>query len=710
MLPRLRLLAFLLALLMALPACNVLSRGGGRGGGNGGGDDDDSAAGDDDDATNPSPTDLDGDTILNDDEDLDDGTDTDGDGTIDAEDTDADNDGIHDFDEAGDDNPDTPPVDTDGDGTPDFRDDDSDNDGIPDMTEAGDGNINTPPVDTDGDGTPDFQDEDSDGDDLPDSLEGQDDPDGDGIPNFQDEDSDGDGIADKVEGVLDSDNDGTSDYLDTDSDNDGIPDAMEGDGDQDGDGTPNYIDLDADGDGIPDNTEGTVDSDGDTLIDALDLDSDNDGLSDEFEVGIGTSPTTEDSDGDGSTDLIESALGTDPLDPTDNPAENGDLVFVSPARAPIDPPVDTVSITTNYQEADVYFLFDKTCSMSDEISAMRSAVTTIIDDLTCDSFGSCLEDSDCASDQVCGLSLTCIDDPQQYGCVPSFWSGVGIYGGSSTSYPIVNLQSVNGNPTLTQNAIPTSAGSYGADEALFQAAQCMATPSACPSGRISGCAGTVTNCPGYRIDSVRILVQITDEPNQYSSSTYTASTAGAALQSLDVNYVGLDADSAHSGLSHLTAVATAAGSLDSNGNPFVRSGSSSAVSGSVTSALQEIIGQVPLEATIEVIDMPGDSGNVLDFIDHVEVNLSNADINGDGIPDCSPETAQDSDLDGWNDFFPAATPGVGLCWDVVAADNEFVVQTELIQTYQAQITLRGNGAILDQVNAWFLVPPIVPQQ
>lgn len=705
---RLSLLAFLAALLLSLPGCNVLSRSPG-GGNTEGDDDDDSTIGDDDDDYTPTPSDLDGDTILNDDEGLDDETDTDGDGTIDAEDIDTDNDSISDFDEAGDDNPDTAPVDTDGDGTPDFRDADSDNDGISDADEAGDGNLNTLPVDTDEDETPDYLDEDSDGDNVPDGLEGIADPDGDGIPNFQDSDSDGDGISDKVEGVIDSDGDGTSDFLDLDSDGDGISDQQEGSDDQDGDGTPNYADLDSDGDGLPDSMEGDVDSDGDTLIDALDTDSDNDGLSDAYETGIGTSPTNGDSDGDGSSDLIESALGTNPLDSNDNPANNGDLVFVSPARSPIEPPVGTVDITTNYQEADVYFLIDKTCSMGDEMSAMRSAVTTIINDLTCDSFGSCVEDTDCAADQVCGLSLSCIDDPQIYGCVPSFWSGAGVYGGSGAAYPITNLQSVTGNASSVQSVLPTSVGNYGADETLFQAAQCIANPGACPVSRITGCAGTVINCPGFRADSVRILVQITDEMDEYNNNSFTAATAGAALQSLDVSYVGVDADVGHEGLADLTSVATAAGSLDSMGSPFVRSGSNASVASSVTSALQEIIGQVPLEATFEIVDMPGDSGDSLLFVDYVEVNLSNTDIDGDGIIDCSPESAADSDLDGWDDYFPGATPGAGLCWDVVAADNEWVIQSNIIQTYQAQITLRGNGAILDQVNAWFVVPPIVPQ-
>ena len=93
-----------------------------------------------------------------------------------------------------------------------------------------------------------------------------------------------------------------------------------------------------------------------------------------------------------------------------------------------------MDITTNYQEVDAYFLIDKTCSMGGEMSEMRTALVTVIDDLTCDTFGACLEDADCGGNQVCGLAGVCIDDPQVYGCVPSFWTGTGVYGGSTVGY------------------------------------------------------------------------------------------------------------------------------------------------------------------------------------------------------------------------------------------------------------------------------------
>ncbi|MEM1413320.1 MAG: hypothetical protein AAGH15_00390 [Myxococcota bacterium] len=69
---------------------------------------------------------------------------------------DADLDGYPDRDEAGDDDPETPPVDTDGDGSPDFLDLDSDDDGVWDVSERILG-LDRRRTDTDGDGTSDAE-------------------------------------------------------------------------------------------------------------------------------------------------------------------------------------------------------------------------------------------------------------------------------------------------------------------------------------------------------------------------------------------------------------------------------------------------------------------------------------------------------------------------------------------------------------------------
>ena len=172
--------------------------------------------------------------------------DTDGDTHCDYLDYDADGDGIPDCEEAGDDDPDTPPVDTDQDTIPDFQDLESDGDGILDAKEHGvdvDGNGVGDP-DVDGDGVPNYLDYDTDGDGKPDEVEGEGDDDGDGIPNFADEDDatppgddddddpvdgDGDGVPDAVDNCVDVSNPGQ-----IDSDGDGTGNACDGAGD-DGD-------------------------------------------------------------------------------------------------------------------------------------------------------------------------------------------------------------------------------------------------------------------------------------------------------------------------------------------------------------------------------------------------------------------------------------------------------------------------------------------
>ncbi len=123
---------------------------------------------------------------------------------------------------------------------------DSDGDGLDDGTESKRGKD----IDTDGDGIIDALDLDSDGDGLPDAEEGLKDSDNDGRPDFQDADDDNDGIATSKEVAdaetfgADPDADGTPSWLDTDSDGDGLPDLEEGTLDADGDGNPNYLDSD----------------------------------------------------------------------------------------------------------------------------------------------------------------------------------------------------------------------------------------------------------------------------------------------------------------------------------------------------------------------------------------------------------------------------------------------------------------------------------
>jgi hypothetical protein len=245
---------------------------------------------------------------------------------------------------------------------------------------------------------------------------------------------------------------------------------------------------------------------------------------------------------------------------------------------------------------------------------------------------------------------------------------------------------------------------------MFQAAACIANPVAagCP-GAISGCASSGIGCPGFRLEAVRVLVEITDEPDMANNS-FTAASAGAELVAQDIKFVGIDCDANHSGLPDLEALATAANSIDSMGNPFVRSGDNAAVATQATSALQEILDMVPMEVTIELAEVSGDDGDALPMLDYITVNTSAADLDGDGIADCSgPTTTFDEDGDSWDESYSDIDPSSPVCWDVVALDTAFPPGTASVQLYTIEISIRGNDALLDIVHAHFIIAPLLPK-
>lgn len=643
--------------------------------------------------------DSDGDGISDDDE----GTgDTDGDGTPDYLDTDADGDGISDADEAGDADSSTPPVDTDKDGTPDYLDLDSDDNGIPDSAETGD---------FDNDGKLDAHDLDDDNDTLSDALEivgqgsdcngdGAADPEGsadapadcdaDGQPNYQDTDSDGDTILDFAEAGIDTDFDGFFNQWDLDSDNDGLPDSLEA-----GDADPATPPIDSDGDETPD---------------FLDPDSDDDGLSDGSELASGTDPTNADSDGDGVSDLVEVAAGTDPLSDLDNPQANGDFVFIVPYQGPTTPVEDTLEFRTSIQFADVYFAFDTTGSMSAELAAMNdpvNGVPAIVDALKCASSGTpCAIDDNCAVGEVC-FSGTCVTDPNAgAGCIPDLWTGVGRWDEVNTYHNILSLQP---DPVLTANSIPGTGG--GANEAPYHPPICIADPSLCPSASNLNCTAGGVGCPAFRSDAVRILVEITDANNQCSGSCGTPIAAGAALMSADIKFVGLynngpGADGGNGDGSGgtpqqvLTNIANEAGSYDQNGNAFVYPGVNAQVVPNTVTAVLALAKGKSLNTTIEAADDPADAVDATQFIDYLEVNISD-------MGNCSfVNPVADTNADTFNDAFPALLPGTPVCWDVhPVLVNNTVPATEQPQLYRAVLTVRGDGSPLDTRDVYFLIPP-----
>ncbi len=592
-------------------------------------------------------------------------------------------------------------VDTDGDGVPDFQDDDSDGDGIPDGAEAGDDSLSTPARDSDGDGIPDFRDEDSDNNGIPDADESTMDTDGDGLPDFADQDDDNDRATDAVELMaggpgVDTDGDGVVDFKDSDSDDDTILDGDEREIDTDMDGLLDWADLDSDSDGYSDAEEAgdalldtpPVDTDDDGIPDFRDPDSDNDGVSDVDERAAGTDRLLEDTDMDGVSDLIEIGAGTDPLDMGDSPRTRGDFVFVVPFEEDPEPLRDTLEFRTNIQFADVYFLFDKSGSMQGEIDGMRDAVQMTLNELTCEDFGvACMTDEDCAVG-VCSLATgTCSEDPSMSTCVPSIFSGAGQY-----HDPYNNLRSLQADPALTRTAIAgITAESSISREDFFEAVTCVANGS-CGTG----CTGAV-GCPTYREAAVKLLVVFSDE----DSDSGSLAAASSAMMTSGITFIGVwSGSTSSSARNDMVNLATNTGSFRADGTtPLVFNGMDASVSGAVTNAINEVVEGVPLRVTIEATDEPEDDGDALPFIDYLEVNVS-------GMGSCTMVSpTEDTNADGFDDAFPALTPGTSVCWDVVPITNDIVEPTLSPLVYKARLTVYGDGSPLDERLVFFLVPP-----
>src|SRR5690606_5413903 len=110
--------------------------------------------------------------------------------------------------------------------------------------------------------------------------------------------------------------------------------------------------------------------------DYLDNDSDNDGLSDRAErERYGTDPYSADTDGDGFSDTAEAATGHDPADPADGLAED-DFYVVLPYGG--DPVFEELRFGTDILKADVFFMMDRTGSMTGEVSQLKSGLRSLV--------------------------------------------------------------------------------------------------------------------------------------------------------------------------------------------------------------------------------------------------------------------------------------------------------------------------------------------
>ena len=177
--------------------------------------------------------------------------------------------------------------------------------------------------------------------------------------------------------------------------------------------------------------------------------------------------------------------------------------------------------------------------------------------------------------------------------------------------------------------------------------------------------------------------------------------AGWRLRDEGILFVAIDADAVGSPELDLKAIGRAANSLDSGGRPYYARGTAHAVSAAVTGTIRDIAFARQIFVSLAATDEPGDAGDARQFIDRIEVNTT-----ADGACANTLSTA-DSDGDGFDDAFPSVTPGRELCWDVVARQNITVRPTDRPLVYRARAVVRGDDAILDARNIYFIVPPVI---
>ncbi len=664
--------------------------------------------------------------------------------------------------------------DKDGDTIPNCSDDDSDGDTIPDSVEADtkgcSGNF---PGNTDNDAYPNYLDDDSDGNRILDKDEGDPsvDTDNDTVPDFLDDDDDGDGVSDILEimgmpnsgdinlpvgqfsgdcngdGVydaqgnssspIDCDSDLIPDYKDKDSDGDGMLDAVE------------YYHIlgefyarysqDTDGNGVSDTDEAgadpnhPIDTDGDGVPDFLDNDNDNDGLPDKYEVSIGSNPNVEDSDGDNASDLVEIGAGTDPNDSSVNPMTEGNFVFVVPYNGEASPKKQTLSFETGIQTVDLFFAFDQSGTMGDEVSSLKNGLKNIIDNLKCKDFGkTCVDHNDCLefTDSICSELGKCIQNPSSgEGCFDNMWTGLGYYEKPDSFWVASHLSS---DTSKTVDALARFRSS-GNNEAAYQAPICalLGTTDAnmCQSSGSNNCAGgssysrcainctkdtSKVGCVGYRNEAIRIFVHAFDE-NQCNNSGQTArctdfkNKVGTIMQNYKTRYVGLYStqntstnDGDISNMDVASDIGKKSKSVDTSNNPFIYKAMDADLANQAAQGVKKIAGNMPVQVTSLVEDIDANAKNL---IKSLNVNIVDAgkEVQGKICETISGSSIVSGQFEGINNLMP----GKVVCYDVIPVDNQTLFKpTEEPLVLKARIKVLGDGSVLNSGIAYFVVPPV----
>jgi len=519
-----------------------------------------------------------------------------------------------------------------------------------------------------------------------------------------DEDSDDTLVADEAGDELTGDDEMEPDddtSTEGDADGDGIPDSVEKPSgiavDTDKDGTPDYLDEDSDGDGTPD---------------YLDTDSDSDGLSDAQETELGTDPTKEDSDGDGVSDLAEVSYGSDPTDNTSTIPPD-DFYVVLP-YAPGDEALRELDFSTAIQKADILFLLDLSGSMSGEMNNIKSNLANVI----IPGIAAAIPDA--------AIGLATFDD----------WRGIN----NDPAHPsfddhIYTLMQTPTTDTVTITGVVSelsylsNGGQEPQIEALYQAAtgegfsgkfdyKYVSAPyhwaatfyPQMPAKNCSGAAGDIGGAC-FREQAMPIFIMMTDEaftaavtnPNYFVWDAtppyqlpHTRDEAIAAMNAIQAKFIGISSFEPlgwnYDPEADLTAVCLGTGSTDENDAPFFYEigADGSQMSLQIVNAIAELTQKVRIDVTTERLSLPNPQNvDVTQFIKAVNP-LSSTPANG-----------YDSKDDA---VFYGVRPGITVTF-AVRFENDFYEPTGPEATlFRAQITVLGDGALLDTREVLIIVP------
>jgi hypothetical protein len=242
------------------------------------------------------------------------------------------------------------------------------------------------------------------------------------------------------------------------------------------------------------------------------------------------------------------------------------------------------------------------------------------------------------------------------------------------------------------------------------------TPPACAAGEVGlGCV---------RAGALPILVMIGDERYDESYAVGGAACTGGVCSSCASFPMEADILSAFAAIrgrvivlgptgssAEWAPIVSGTGAVGSTGAPLIFPAAGSAtVDAQIVDAIRQLAGSTPLDITArarDVYDGAGDGVDATIFIERIEPNTTG------GIADPTDPTVicvgglptSDVDGDGFAETFPDVTPGVPVCFDIIARRNDTVMPTSAPQLFRAQVDVVGDGVtVLDTRDVYFLVP------